>query len=57
MRDDKNFDLIRNKELLACFYYLRKHLSRNFKKDQMTELNGKTLKIRFPFSKEGSIRN
>lgn len=33
MRDDKKFDLIRNKELLTCFRYLRKYLSRNFKGD------------------------
>lgn len=57
MRDDKNFDLIRNKEPLTCFYNLKKHLSRNFKEGQMAELNGKKLKIRFPSSKEDSIRN
>lgn len=41
---DKKFDLIdmKNKELLTCFYYLRKHLSRDFTGGQMTELSGKS---------------
>lgn len=54
MRDDKKLDLVRNKQLLTCFYYLRKHLSGNFKGDQMTELNGEE---KFPYPKRDSIRN